>query len=174
MFYKLRFFFLTFLQLYWSILVFKSYIILLKIHGKFTEVHFLKMFFTLFTFAVFLRTPLQDYKMSSINWKQLLLDKKNRYDQRTDFLPVCQYLYGNTYLQQWHLFITPNLTHYGDLDIVLEARALHTHTTKAKLHMFQQIGKRKKSKCAKNLDNWKRTDFGRGLSIGQLTLMKCI
>ena len=32
-----------------------------------------------------------------------------------DCNPVCQYLDGNTYLQQWHRFITPNLTNYHEL-----------------------------------------------------------
>ena len=35
--------------------------------------------------------------------------------KETDCNPVCQYLYGNTYLQQWDRFITPNLTNYRDL-----------------------------------------------------------
>ena len=80
---------IRFLQLHWSILVFKSYIILLKVHGEFTEVHFLKMFFPLFTSAVFFRTR---YKISSTNWKQMLLEKQNRYNQRTD----CISLYVST------------------------------------------------------------------------------
>ena len=47
------------------------------------------------------------YKISSINWKQMLLEKKNRYDQRTDYNPVFSHRYGNTYLEQFPLFITP-------------------------------------------------------------------
>ena len=39
-------------------------------------------------------------------------------------ITIFYHLYGNTYLQQWHIFITQNLSNYSDLDIVLEARAL--------------------------------------------------
>ena len=70
------------------------------------------MFFPLFAFPVFPRDPLED---SDIKWKQMLLEKENRYDKRTDCNLVCQYLYGNTYVQQCHRFITPNLTNYRDL-----------------------------------------------------------
>ena len=37
----------------------------------------------------------------------MLLEKKNRYDQRTDYNPVFSHLYWNTYLQQWPGFIAP-------------------------------------------------------------------
>ena len=52
----------------------------------------------------------------------MLIKKGNRYVKRTDSNPVYQYLDGNTYLQQWHRFITPNLTNYRDL--YLSARGM--------------------------------------------------
>ena len=76
------------------------------------------MFFLLFDFPVFPCDPLED---PNIKRKQMLLEKENRYDKRTDCNPVCHYLYGNTYLQQWPWFITQIITNYGDLDIVLKA-----------------------------------------------------
>ena len=45
----------------------------------------------------------------------MLIEKEIRYAKRTECSPVCQYLYANIYLQQWHRFIAPNITHYGDL-----------------------------------------------------------
>ena len=123
MFDNLKFFFLigiTFLQLYWRILVFKTYIILLKIHFELTEGHFLKMFSLFSPFSVFLRHP---PPAPSINWKEMLLEKKNRYDQRSDYTLFC-ITSSEIHIYNRGLGLLPqNLIHYGDLDIVLEARA---------------------------------------------------
>ena len=62
------------------------------------------MFLPLFAFQ-FIHVLL--CKTSSITWKQMLLEKETRYDKRTYCNPVCQYLYGIIYLQQWPRFVTP-------------------------------------------------------------------
>ena len=73
------------------------------------------MFSVFSPFSVFQRAPIEDF---GINWKQMPLEKMNKYDQRTDYTlyvisSVEIHIYNNG------LGLLPqNLTHYCDLDIV--------------------------------------------------------
>ena len=71
------------------------------------------------------------------------------------------------------LLLVPWFDHQQIFDLYKFSKLyINKHITNAKLHKFQQIVHRKKSKSApKFRQSIKWTDFGTGLSIGKLTLL---
>ena len=97
--------------------------------------HFLKMFSLFSPLSVFLRHP---KSAPSINWKWMLIEKTNRYEKRIDSKHK---LYHSPEIHIYNngLGLLPqNLIHYGDLDIVLEARAWQPACIHGKLSHYRK------------------------------------